>query len=71
MIIAEGFLRLEKSISMSILMKEDVCNYRQINFLKKVMEQISLEATCWIIKNSEDNKKNESSCQGRNLHKRL
>ena len=63
MIIAEGFWRLEKSISMSILKKEDVGSYRLVCLTKKIMEQIFLEATCWITKDSENNQNQEQAAK--------
>lgn len=50
MIIAGGFWRLEKSISMSLLTKEDVGHQEDHG-------ANCLEAKCWITKDSEDNQK--------------
>lgn len=53
------FLKTGKVISMSILKMEDVGNYSLVCLTKMIMEQICLEAPCWITEDSEVNQKLE------------
>lgn len=57
------FLKTGKVISMSILKMEDVGNYSLVCLTKMIMEQICLEAPCWITEDSEVNQNLEQAAK--------